>query len=82
MDSSPSCCVMSPTLKRKSSSSVMDGLQIRQVMYMGDFNAYVCRHIDGFDGVHGGYGVGQRNLDGRMLLVLSGEGIMCVKYIA
>ena len=30
---------------------------------------------------HGGYGVGQRNLEGRMLLVLFGEAIMCVKYM-
>ena len=48
---------------------------------LDDFNEHVGRHIDGFDGVHGGYGVGQRNFDGRMLLVLSGERIMCVKYM-
>ena len=34
------------------------------VMYFGDFNRHVGRHIDGFDGVHGGYGVGQRSLEG------------------
>ena len=28
----------------------------------------MSRHIDGFDRVHGGYGVGHRNLKGRMLL--------------
>ena len=40
------------------------------------------RHIDGFDGIHRGYGVGQRNLVGGMSLrVLSGKGIMCVKYM-
>ena len=26
------------------------------------------RHIDGFDGVHGEYGIGQRNLEEKMLL--------------
>ena len=31
--------------------------------------------------VHGVYGVGQGNLEGRILLVLSGERIMCVKYM-
>ena len=41
------------------------------VMCLGDFNGHVGRHIDGFDGVHGGYGVGQRNLEGRMLLEFS-----------
>ena len=38
------------------------------VMCLGDFNEHVGRHIDGFDEVHGGYAVGQRNLKGRMLL--------------
>ena len=48
------------------------------VMFMGDFNGHVGRHIDGFDGVHGGYGVGQRNFGRKNAIrVLSGEGIMC-----
>ena len=51
------------------------------VMYLGDFNGHVGRHMDGFDSVHEVYVLGQRNLEGRMLLVLSGEGIMCVKYM-
>ena len=38
------------------------------VMCLGDSNGQVGRHIDGFNGVHGGYGVGQRNLEGRMLI--------------
>ena len=38
------------------------------VMCLGDFNGHIGWHVDGFDGVHGGYGVGQRNLEGRMLL--------------
>ena len=50
-------------------------------MCLGDFNGHICRHIDGFGGLHGGYGVGERKLEGRMLLVLTGEGIMCVKYM-
>ena len=37
-------------------------------MCLGDFNGHVGRHIDGFNGVHGGYGVGQINLEGWMLL--------------
>ena len=46
------------------------------VMCLDDINGHVARHNDGFDGVHGGYGVDQMNLEGRMLLVLSGEGIV------
>ena len=40
------------------------------IICLGDFNGHASRHIDGLDGVHGGYGVGQRKLVGRMLLVL------------
>ena len=36
------------------------------VIWLDDFNGHVGRHINGFDGVHGGYGVGQRDLMGFM----------------
>ena len=35
------------------------------VMCLGDLNGHIGRHVDG---IHGGYGVGQRNLEGRMSL--------------
>ena len=38
------------------------------VMCLGSINGHVGRHIGGFDGVHGWYGIGQRNLEERMLL--------------
>ena len=38
------------------------------VMSFGDFNEHIGSHIDGFDWVHGGYGVGKRNLEGTVLL--------------
>ena len=41
-----------------------DGL----VMYLSDINGHDGRHIDSSDGVHGGYSVGQRNLELKMLL--------------
>ena len=44
------------------------------VMCLGDCNG----HIDGFDWVHGGYGVGRRNLEGRMLLEFCLEMELCV----
>ena len=48
-------------------------------MCLSDFNGHIGWHIDG---VHVGYGLGQRNLEGRMLLVFCLEkGIMCVKYM-
>ena len=55
--------------------------KISLAMCYGDINGQVGRHIDGFDGVHGGFGVGRRNLERRVLLALSGEGNMCIKYM-
>ena len=37
------------------------------VMCLSEFSGHIGRHVDGFDGVHGGYDVGQRNLEGSML---------------
>ena len=48
------------------------------VICMGDVSRHVGRHIDRFDGVHGGYCVGQRNLEGRMSLELCLEKESCV----
>ena len=36
-------------------------------MCVDDFNGCMGRHIDGFDGVLGEYGIGQMSLEGRML---------------
>ena len=48
------------------------------VMCFGDFNGLIGGHIYGFDEVHGGYGVGQRNLQGGMLLEFCQEKKLCV----
>ena len=48
------------------------------VMSMGDFNGHINRHIDGFDGVHGQYDVGERNLDGRILFEFCPKRELCV----
>ena len=48
------------------------------VMCLDDINGHVGRYINGFDGVRGGYGVGQRNLEGRMLLQFCLEKELCV----
>ena len=41
------------------------------VMCLGNINRYVGGNSHGFDGVHGWYVVGQRNLEGRKLLQYS-----------
>ena len=57
----------------------MSGICILQVIWcLGDFDAHVGRHIDGFYGVHGGYGVGLRNLEGRLSLEFCLEKELCV----
>jgi len=34
----------------------------------GDLNDHVGTNVDGYDGVHGGYGFGERNADGQRIL--------------
>ena len=41
------------------------------VMCLCDFNGHIGRHIGGFGGMRGGYGVGQRNFEGK--------GFICVE---
>ena len=43
------------------------------VLGMGDFNGHVGKRIDGFEDVHGGYGIGKRNVEGRRLLEFCDE---------
>ena len=45
---------------------------------MGCSNRHVDWNTDGFDGFHEGYGVGQRNLEGRILLEFCFEKELCV----
>ena len=47
-------------------------------MGLGDFNGHVGKEIEGFEGVHGGYGIGERNAEGRMLLEFYEEKELCV----
>ena len=48
------------------------------VLGLGDFNGHVREEIEGFEGVHGGNGIGQRNAEGRMLLEFCDEREVCV----
>ena len=41
------------------------------VVLLGDFNGHVGRNADGYEGVHGGFGYGERNDEGRRLLELA-----------
>ena len=48
------------------------------VMHLANFNGHAGRHIDGFYGVHAGYGVGQRKLEGRILSEFCLKKELCV----
>ena len=48
------------------------------VIGLGDFNGHVGKRIDGFEGIHGGNGIGTRNIDGRRLLEFCDEKELCV----
>ena len=45
---------------------------------LGDSNGQVGKQIDGFDGVHGGLNVGERNVKGRLLLEFCDGKDLCV----
>ena len=39
-----------------------------RLLICGDLNEHVGSEIDGFDSVHGGFGFGEPNLEGEMIL--------------
>ena len=45
---------------------------------LGYFNGYIGTKVDGFEGVHGGFGIVKRNLEGRLLLEFCVEKDLCV----
>ena len=48
------------------------------VLAMGDFNGQVGKRIEGYEDVHGGNGIGERNVEGKMLLEFCDEKELCV----
>lgn len=48
------------------------------VFVLGDFNGHVGKESEGFDGVHGGNGIGIRNVEGRRLLEFCDQKELCV----
>ena len=45
---------------------------------LGDLNGHVGKCAEGFEGIHGGYGIGKRNAEGRMLLDFCDQKELCV----
>ena len=48
------------------------------VLGLGDFNGHVEKCAEGFEGIHGGYGIVYRNAEGRMLLEFRDQKELCV----
>ena len=48
------------------------------VLGMGDLNRHVGRRIGDFEGVHGEYGIGKKNVEERRLLEFCDEKELCV----
>ena len=49
--------------------SVTGSIPASELIVVGvDLNGYVGTNVDGYDGVHGGYGFGERNADGEQIL--------------
>ena len=52
------------------------------VLGLGDFNGHVGKCAEGFEGIHGGYGIGKRQAEGRMLLDFwDQKGVVCSKHV-
>ena len=48
------------------------------VVGLGDSKGHVGKCAEGFEGIHGGYGMGKRNAEGRMLLDFCDQKELCV----
>ena len=48
------------------------------VLGKGDFNEHVGKRIEGYEGVHEGNGIGERNVERKMLLAFCDEKVLCV----
>ena len=43
-----------------------------------NFNGHIGKEVDGFESVHGGFGISKRNVEGRLQLKFCVEKSMCV----
>ena len=51
---------------------------VEMIPGVGDFDAHVGRWVDGFDYVHGGNGIGERNVNVTRLLEFCDKEDLCV----
>ena len=51
---------------------------VKSLFLLGNFNEHVGKCAQGFEGVHGGNGIGKRNAKGRKMLELCDKKELCV----
>ena len=79
-------CVYGPQSGRKAAEKEHDDLRSEWdlhsvgelVLGTGDVNQRVGKQIEGYEDVHGGNGIGERNVEGNMLLEFCDEKELCV----
>ena len=75
-------CGRSMSQKEKFYEEMVRGCEVENaskvLICLGDFNGHIGKEVEGFEGVHGGFGIGKRNLDGRLLLEFCVEKDLCV----
>ena len=61
-------CGRSMSEKEKFYKEMARGCEVENenevLICLGDFNGHIGKEVDGFEGVHGGFGIGKRNLMG------------------
>ena len=74
-------CGRSMSKKEKFYEEMARGCKVENanevLICLGDFNGHIGKKVDGFEGVHGGFGIGKRNLEGRLLLEFCVEKDLC-----
>ena len=45
---------------------------------LGNINGHIGKEVNGFEGVHGGFGIGKKNVEGRLFLEFCVEKVLCV----
>ena len=65
-------CGRSMSKKKKFYEEMARGCEVENanevLICLEDFNGHIGKKVDGFEGVHGGFEIGKRNVEGRLLL--------------
>ena len=75
-------CGRSMSEKKKFYEKLARGCEVENanevLICLGDFNGHIGKEVDGFEGVHRCFGIGKRNLEGKLLLEFCVKKDLCV----